>query len=74
MRLLHNPVYAGAYVYGQKEYDSFDRSPTNGKAQVHPRPLDDWPVCLRDVYPAYITWEQFVQNQEILRANGYRHR
>ena len=22
MRLLHNPAYAGAYVYGQKEYDS----------------------------------------------------
>lgn len=29
VRLLHNPVYAGAYVYGQKEYDGFDRSPTN---------------------------------------------
>ena len=71
IRLLHNPTYAGAYVYGQKEYDSFDRSPTNGKARVHPRPLEDWPVCLRDVYPAYITWEQFVQNQEILRSNGY---
>jgi DNA invertase Pin-like site-specific DNA recombinase len=71
IRLLHNPTYAGAYVYGQKEYDSFDRSPTNGKARVHPRPLEDWSVCLRDTYPAYITWEQFVQNQEILRSNGY---
>jgi hypothetical protein len=71
IRLLHNPTYAGTYVYGQKEYDSFDRSPTNGKARVHPRPLGDWTVCLRDVYPAYITWEQFVQNQEILRSNGY---
>jgi DNA invertase Pin-like site-specific DNA recombinase len=71
IRLLHNPTYAGAYVYGQKEYDSFDRSPTNGKARVHPRPLEDWTVCLRGVYPAYITWEQFVQNQETLRSNGY---
>jgi DNA invertase Pin-like site-specific DNA recombinase len=71
IRLLHNPTYAGAYVYGQKGYDSFDRSPTNGKARVHPRPLGDWTVCLRDVYPAYIPWEQFVQNQEILRSNGY---
>jgi DNA invertase Pin-like site-specific DNA recombinase len=72
IRLLHNPVYAGAYVYGQKEYDSFHRSPTNGKAKVHPRPLSEWPVCIQNVYPAYITWEQFVQNQEILRTNGYR--
>jgi DNA invertase Pin-like site-specific DNA recombinase len=71
IRLLHNPTYAGAYVYGQREYDPFDRSPTNNKARVHPRPLEDWPVCLHDVYPAYITWEQFVRNQEVLRSNGY---
>jgi DNA invertase Pin-like site-specific DNA recombinase len=70
IRLLHNPTYAGAYVYGQWEYDPFDRSPTNGEARVHSRPLEDWPVCLRETYPGYITWEQFVQNQEILRSNG----
>ena len=72
IRMLHNPIYAGVYAYGQKEYDSFDRSPTNGKAKVHPRPLDEWPVCLQNVYPAYLTWKQFVHNQEILRANGYQ--
>jgi hypothetical protein len=72
IRLLHNPIYAGAYVYGQKEYDSFDRSPTNGQAKVHPRPLTEWPVCIQKIYPAYITWEQFVQNQETLPTNGYR--
>jgi DNA invertase Pin-like site-specific DNA recombinase len=73
MRLLHNPAYAGAYVYGQKEYDSFDRSPATGKARTKPRPLADWPVCVRDVYPAYISWEQFVRNQETLRDNWFRH-
>ncbi len=72
IRILHNPTYSGAYVYGKCAYDTFDRSPTNGKAKVHPRPLDEWPVCLRDVYPSYITWDQFVQNQETLHANGYR--
>jgi len=72
IRILHNPISAGAYVYGQKEYDSFDRSPTNGKAKVHPRPLEEWPVCLQDVYPAYITWQQFLANQESIRGNVYR--
>jgi DNA invertase Pin-like site-specific DNA recombinase len=72
IRILHNPTYAGAYVYGKYQYDTFDRSPTNGKAKVHPRPLGEWPVCLRDVYPPYIPWDQFVQNQETLHANGYR--
>ena len=69
---LHNPAYAGAYAYGQKEYDPFDRSPTTGKAKTTARPLADWPVCVRDVYPAYITWDQFVRNQQTLRDNWFR--
>jgi DNA invertase Pin-like site-specific DNA recombinase len=72
MRLLHNPTYAGAYVYGAKEYDSFDRYPSSGKAKVHPRPLEEWPICLQGVYPAYLSWAQFVENQRVLRGNGYR--
>jgi DNA invertase Pin-like site-specific DNA recombinase len=72
VRILHNPIYAGAYAYGQMEYDSFDRSPTTGKAKVHPRPVEEWPVCLQNVYPAYLSWKQFLQNQESLRTNSYR--
>ena len=72
MRILHNPTYAGAYVYGQYAYDPFDRSPVTGKARVHPRSLSDWPVCIQGVYPAYVAWEQFVANQRLLRSNGYR--
>jgi hypothetical protein len=72
MRLLHNPAYAGAYAYGQKEYDPFDRSPVTGKAKTTTRPLADWPVCVRDVYPAYIGWDQFVRNQQTLRDNWFR--
>ena len=72
MRILHNPAYAGAYVYGQKEYDRFDRSPTNGKAKTKSRPVVDWPICKRDALPAYITWDEFVRNQQTLRDNWYR--
>jgi DNA invertase Pin-like site-specific DNA recombinase len=73
MRLLHNPAYAGAYAYGQKAYDPYDRSAISGKAKTRTRPLVDWPVCVRDVYPAYITWDEFVRNQEALRDNWFRH-
>ena len=72
MRLLHNPAYAGAYVYGQKEYDSFDRSADDRQGQ------DDDPAAGRlagrvpDAYPAYITWEQFLRNQQTLRDNWFR--
>jgi DNA invertase Pin-like site-specific DNA recombinase len=72
MRLLRSPVYAGAYAYGQKEYDAYDRSPKTGRARARVRPLTDWPVCIRDVYPAYLSWDQFVQNQQTLRDNWFR--
>src|SRR5262249_52812256 len=72
MRLLHNPTYAGAYAYGQKAYDPFERSPTTGRAKTKSRAVADWPVCLRDVYPAYLSWDQFVRNQQALRDNWFR--
>jgi DNA invertase Pin-like site-specific DNA recombinase len=72
IRMLHNPTYAGAYVYGQREYDSFRRSPTNGKATVRPRAVAEWPVCKQDAHPAYITWQQFLQNQQLLHDNWFR--
>jgi DNA invertase Pin-like site-specific DNA recombinase len=72
VRMLHNPTYAGVYVYGQFAYDSFARSATTGKAKPHLRPLDEWPVCLQAAFPAYISWEQFVEHQRLLHANWYR--
>jgi DNA invertase Pin-like site-specific DNA recombinase len=72
MRMLHNPTYAGTYVYGQFAYDAFARSPTTGKAKTRLRPIEDWPVCRHEAFPAYISWEQFVANHSLLRANWYR--
>src|SRR5205814_3375374 len=43
-----------------------------GKAKTKVRPVADWPVCVPDVYPAYLTWEQFVANQQTLRDNWFR--
>jgi hypothetical protein len=31
--------------------------------------MDQWEVLQRDVLPAYITWQQFLENQERLRQN-----
>jgi DNA invertase Pin-like site-specific DNA recombinase len=71
LRLLRSPTYAGAYVYGRKEYDSFNRSETTGRSKYRVREPEEWPVCLRDAHPAYITWAEFERNQEILNSNGY---
>jgi DNA invertase Pin-like site-specific DNA recombinase len=72
IRLLHNPAYAGAYVYGRSEYLSERRSPKTGKASVHVRNVAQWPVRIHEHHPAYISWEAFVNNQERLRQNWGR--
>jgi DNA invertase Pin-like site-specific DNA recombinase len=69
VRILHNPAYAGAYVYGRSEYFSERRSPKTGKASAHMRNVAQWPVRISEHHPAYIGWEEFVKNQEQLRQN-----
>jgi DNA invertase Pin-like site-specific DNA recombinase len=72
MRILTNPAYAGAYVYGRMTYASDQRSARTGKASAHLVPLTEWPVCIRSHHPGYVTWEEFVHNRQHLRANWYR--
>ncbi len=69
--ILHNPAYAGAFVYGRHR-----RHPDSRPGQHAPRvncPLEEWAVIRRDVYPAYLTWEAFVANQARLHDNGNRY-
>jgi hypothetical protein len=72
IRILHNPAYAGAYVYGRWEYLSERRSPKTGKASAHARAMAQWPVKIPEHHPAYVRWEEFVKNQEKLRENWSR--
>jgi DNA invertase Pin-like site-specific DNA recombinase len=69
MRLLTNPAYAGAYVYGRADYATDERSPRTGKAAVHRRAQAEWAVCLQDHHPGYLPWGEYLQNQERLHNN-----
>jgi DNA invertase Pin-like site-specific DNA recombinase len=68
-QVLHNPIYAGTYAYGRRP--SSPRRNTAGQAQPGGRrlPPSEWKVLLRDKLPAYITWDQYLANQERLRQN-----
>jgi gamma-glutamylcyclotransferase (GGCT)/AIG2-like uncharacterized protein YtfP len=68
MGILHNPTYAGVYVYGRK--------PTRkviSDGEIRERatriPVDEWPVRIDAAHPAYISWETFVSNEQRLREN-----
>jgi DNA invertase Pin-like site-specific DNA recombinase len=67
--ILQNPAYAGTYVYGRKRLDPTRRTPEHpGSGHVR-QPIDKWEICLHNVYPAYISWEEFVTNQAQLQSN-----
>jgi DNA invertase Pin-like site-specific DNA recombinase len=67
--MLHNPVYAGAYVYGRHELRTELIDGQVRRGRVRNRAQHAWTVCLRDHHPAYISWDEFMANQDKLRNN-----
>jgi DNA invertase Pin-like site-specific DNA recombinase len=70
--MLSNPVYAGAFVYGRRQNDPMLRKagqPASGNRRKSP---EAWLHFQQDIYPAYITWEQYEGNQARIRQNGLR--
>jgi DNA invertase Pin-like site-specific DNA recombinase len=67
MRTLYNPRYAGAYVYGRRQY----RRRADGGRAVRRKPDSrDWLACLPHAHPGYISWEQYQENLRVLQTNG----
>jgi DNA invertase Pin-like site-specific DNA recombinase len=68
--ILHNPAYAGAYVYGRRTAQA-GRHGSNGRATASVKvPLGEWKVCLLSAHPGYIGWEEFMTNQKRLSDNA----
>jgi DNA invertase Pin-like site-specific DNA recombinase len=67
--MLHNPTYAGVYVYGRKPTKKVI---ADGKIRERPTrlPIDEWPVRIDNAHAAYISWETFVSNEQRLRENA----
>jgi len=69
LNILHNPSYAGAYVFGR--YRSTKNILPNGQIQtkIIKMPISEWTVKILDHHEGYITWEQFCHNEVILSKN-----
>jgi DNA invertase Pin-like site-specific DNA recombinase len=70
--MMHNPAYAGAFAYGRRQSDPTLRQPGRPAAGRVRKPMADWLHLEHDVYPAYISWEQYLANQDRLAQNGLR--
>ena len=65
LQILHNPRYAGAFVYGRH------RTGRNAqlKTTVRQVPREDWQVLIPDAHDGYISWEEYERNQATLDRN-----
>jgi excisionase family DNA binding protein len=69
-RLLTNPIYAGAYVFGR----------TGSQVRIHAgrklirrnmvRAREAWEVLIRDHHESYISWEEYERNRRIISGNA----
>lgn len=67
--VLHNPIYAGAYAYGRRAW-SRRRKPREKWKQGDVRvPREEWTALIWDVFPGYISREEYEENQHRLTAN-----
>lgn len=65
-RLLHNPRYAGAFVYGRTRTEVRG----NGTVRYHRVPMEEWQVLIRNAHPGFISWDEYLRNQATLAANA----
>src|SRR5271166_3910589 len=68
-RMLHHPIYAGAYSYGRRRVDPKRTAASGGKVRMRYVPMSEWKALKRDRFPAYITWERYLANQQRLLEN-----
>ena len=69
LSILRHPIYAGAYAYGLHRAGT--KNPATGRIEGGKWfvPPEELPVLLRDRLPAYISWDQYMANQERLKQN-----
>lgn len=72
LSILRNPVYAGAYAWGRNRER---RVLVEGQVRRKHEKLEtreQWHAFLRDTHPAYITWEQHLENLRRIEDNAFK--
>ena len=69
--VLHEPAYAGVYVYGrtQTRTHTLPGEAPRIKGRTRRVKRTDWPIVHHEHHPAYLSWEQFLRNEQQLDDN-----
>jgi hypothetical protein len=67
--ILKNPAYAGAFAYGRRRADPRKQVPGRPATGRLRRPRSEWLALVKDVYPAYIPWDEYERIQRTIEEN-----
>jgi hypothetical protein len=70
--VLSNPSYAGAYVFGRYRSRRVVRPDGTIVTRTVELPRSEWAIVIQDHHEGYISWEQFLSNEQRLAANNNR--
>lgn len=70
--ILKNPIYAGAYAYGrtQTQISFVDGNPVKSRSKE--LPIENWKALIRDHHNSYISWDEYLANQNLLQQNTHK--
>ena len=69
-QVLKLPAYTGAYTYGKRQgAGQSTGAPGRAKSRHRIAPPEAWQVLIHDAFPAYISWEEYLENQKIMAEN-----
>jgi excisionase family DNA binding protein len=69
LTVLRNPAYAGTYVFGRRRSRRHVEPDGTIRARTTMLPREQWGVVIHDHHPGYISWEQFLANEQGLASN-----
>jgi DNA invertase Pin-like site-specific DNA recombinase len=67
LSILKHPAYAGAFTYGRTRTIRTGPGPHQARQQLLSQ--EKWKICVKDKYPAYISWDTYERIQAMLKEN-----
>ena len=68
-QMLKNPCYAGSFAYGRTAARTRIEEGRARQSSRYRKPQNEWKVLLIGHHPGYISWEEYLENQQRLEAN-----
>ena len=72
-QILKNPCYAGTFAYGKTASRTVIEEGRARQGSRSRKPPEEWKVLIVGHHSGYISWEEYLENQQRLEANVVAH-